>query len=152
MATAAPRTNRSTGRAAPQPGDMTALQKAALEEKADAAKDEAARLQAAKVEVEDYEAKHTVIDYSGADIPLPEVTEDEAELENPVREVIMKYAIDQMAFGREVISEPVLDDNGNVVVPARLGGIRYFTFKEGRRYRLPKALADHLDERGFLFH
>jgi|SRR5581483_8174320 len=145
------RVNRATGAKAPQPGDMTAVRKAALEEQH--AEEQAARAAELSMlaETDTWEKQNTVVDYTGADTPLPEVkpVEDDA---NPVREIIIKYPIEQMAFGREVIKEAELDGNGNVLVPAVLGNIRYFDFEEGRRYRVPRPLADHLDERGYVFH
>ena len=49
-----------------------------------------------------------------------------------------------------------LDDDGNptweIKRPAELGGLRFYNFEEGRKYRLPRPLADHLDEHGYVFH
>lgn len=151
MPAAAPVRNRSTGKATAQAGDMTALRTAQLEDERDAERVEAARRVTMQREVEDYEARNTVIDYTGADTPLAE-PEAEINKENPYREIIIKYAIDQMAFGREIIQDAEYDERGNITVPPRLGGIRYFSFAEGRRYKVPRELADHLDERGYVFH
>lgn len=144
-------TNRGTGRRVAQPGDMTALRKQVQEEERDEQQREAARKMTMAKEVEEYDKRHTVIDYTGADQPLPEVVEEE-DNDDPYREIIIKYDIDQMAFGREIVKDAVMEDDGTMKIPPILGNIRFLSFKEGRRYRVPRALADHLDERGFVFH
>jgi hypothetical protein len=149
--TPTPVRNRATGKAVPQAGDMTALRSQQLEDDRDAERAEAARRATQQAEVEDYEARNVVIDYTGADTPLP-VAVEATDNQDPYREIIIKYGIDQMAFGREIIQNAEYDGHGNITIPPRLGGIRYFTFKEGRKYRVPRALADHLDERGYVFH
>jgi hypothetical protein len=143
--------NRTTGQAVPQAGDVTALRKTALETAAAAKREEAAKAKALAAEVEDYEARNVVIDYSGADVPLPVAVEQDND-DDPYREIIIKYPIEQMAFGREIVQDAEYDERGNITQPARLGGIRYFSFKEGRKYRVPTPLALHLDERGYVFH
>ena len=147
----APRTNRATGKPVTQLGDVTALRKQVLEEQRDADQADAAQHLAVAKEVEDYERKHQVIDYTGVDNPLPEVIEEDSN-DGPFREIIIKYDIDQMSFGVKVIKEAQYDENGAMTVPPTITGINFLSFKEGRRYRVPRALADHLDERGFVFH
>ena len=154
-----PATNRVTGKPLPQQGDQTAIQQQALEAK----KLEEAATASAKAEeladVEEYEKKNVIIDYyADADTPLEEVAEDEVTSTQPFREVVMKYEIENMVFGRKLVREPeyILDDHGKptweVKRPAELGGLRFYSFKEGRKYRLPRPLADHLDEHGYVFH
>jgi len=154
-----PATNRATGKPAPQHGDQTAVQAQALEAK----KLEDAAKKAAEVEeladVQEHERKNVLIDYyADADKPLEEVVEDEVQSTLPFREVTMKYSIENMVFGRKIIREPeyILDDDGNptweIKRPAELGGLRFYNFEEGRKYRLPRPVADHLDEHGYLFH
>ena len=56
-----------------------------------------------------------------------------------------------MAYGRQVISQPVYDDRYNLVKPPVLGSIRYFSFMEGRRYDIPRPMAEHLLVRGIVY-
>lgn len=143
--------SRVTGKATPQRGDVTALQQNALNDQRDADAAQKAAADKHAREVEEYDRKHRVVDYSGADTPLPEPERVEDD-SNPYREVIAKYDVEQMAYGRIVISEPEYNEYGELTVAAQLGGIRYLNFQEGRRYNVPKALADHMDERGLLWH
>lgn len=143
--------NRATGRKAPARGDVTALQMQALEEERDAKAAEELREKKRVKEVEDLAKKHKVIDYSGADTPLPEHEEDE-DNDDPYREIIARFDVEDMAYGREIIKDPVLNDDGEQIAPAELGGIRFLNFKEGRRYRVPRELAEHMDERGLVWH
>jgi len=152
-------TNRSTGRPVPQKGDQTAVQAQALEAKK---AEDAAQAQAeavAEAEVASFEKKKVVIDYyTDADKPLAEVVEDEVTSTLPYREVTIKYGIENMVFGRKIIRQPEYrkdekgEDTWEMVRPAELGGLRFLNFEEGRRYRLPRELADHLDEHGYIFH
>lgn len=152
-------TNRTTGRRAPARGDVTALQQQQLDEQRDQERAEATAAAAAARQVEEYTRKNEVIDYSGADQPLPE-PERRDDSDEPYREIIAKYDIPQMTFGREIVEEvlrdernrPVLDDDGSPVKIKVPGRIRELNFREGRRYRVPKALADHMDERGLVWH
>lgn len=152
-------TNRATGKPVAQRGDQTAVQAQALEAK----KEEAAKVAAAKAEalaeVDSFKKKNVVIDYfADADKPVDDVVEDEVASTLPFREVTMKYTIDQMTYGMQIVSPAVYekDEEGNdtrvLAEPAQVGGPRYYSFEEGRKYRLPRELADHLDERGYVFH
>lgn len=154
-----PASNRATGKPIPQHGDKTAVEAQALEQKKledeKQAKAEAAEL----ADVEAYEKKNIVTDYyTNCDVPLAEIKEDEVTSTLPYREVTIKYGIENMVFGRKVIREPeyAKDDKGNdtweIIRPAELGGLKFFSFEEGRRYKLPRELADHLDEHGYIFH
>jgi hypothetical protein len=143
--------SRTTGRHAPERGDVTALQESALAEQRDEEKRQAAASAAKAREVQEYDRKHTVIDYSEADTPIPEPERNE-DPDEPYREIIAKYKVEQMAYGRIVLSEPEYNEYGELSKAAQLGGIRYLNFEEGRRYRVPKALAEHMDERGLLWH
>jgi hypothetical protein len=145
-------TNRTTGRRAPARGDVTALQQATLDEARDTEQKEAAAEKKRAREVEDYQKKHEVIDYTGADVPLPEPEKADVE-DEPYQVVTMKYDVEQMAYGREIHQDPEYDgETGEMTKAAVLGGIRFLNFAEGRRYNVPTPLAQHLDERGLLWH
>lgn len=146
------RTNRATGKPEPQQGDVTALQLKRDEEAAAEAAAAKVVAEEAEAEAAAYEKKNVVVDYfEGADTPLPEVNEDEIWDDKPYRVATLKYSVENMSFGRKINRDAYTDDNGNHI-PADLGGIRYLNFDEGRRYKLPKDVYDHLDERGFIYH
>ena len=65
--------------------------------------------------------------------------------------VRVSYPIDQMTYGKEVVSPPVYNDEGYVSVPAVLGPLKMFTFAEGQRYRMTPDMAGHLRSQGYLY-
>jgi hypothetical protein len=60
----------------------------------------------------------------------------------------VNYPIEDMTFGREIISygDP---ENG---VPPVIGNLKSYTFEEGRNYLVPHEVAEHLDAKGYLWH
>jgi hypothetical protein len=129
------------GKVEPRPGDTTALKNQALEVERDERAAESTR-QAAATAAAEAEAALDVIDpFRQLDEPLPEPERDEVEDENPEVVVLMKYDCPQFVYGREW--DKVTGD---------LGGIVELNLVQGRRYKLPKAMAKHLDDRGFLYH
>lgn len=102
------------------------------------------------------EIDNTIIDLSGIK-PIEEVKKV-VEDDSPTREVRMKHTADQMTYGRKVTWTKEIDTRpdsptyGKELDVANLGGPNYLTLEEGRLYRLPRHLADHLDERGFILH
>ena len=143
---------RAAQKVTARPGDATALKKEQLEAERDARLAEEALANQTEAERAAFEAANNVIDYSGSDTPLPEIVESEVERNEPYRTILIKHPIDQMTFGREIIKRTARDEKGNEFEIEEPGNIRYFSFTEGRRYRVPRALADHLDERGFVYH
>lgn len=92
----------------------------------------------------------THVDLETGFSPLPEVEENS----NPKSEMVVvrfRREVEEMAYGRQVISQPVYDDRSNLVKPAVLGNIRYFSFSEGRRYEIPRPMAEHLVTRGIVY-
>jgi hypothetical protein len=135
-------------------GDRTGLQNQALEAEAEeTAAQEAARRQAE----EDAEAKRRekeVIDYTNFEA-IVEVEENEVEDTNPFRTVRMKFAVEDMVYGRKVKIEEVptelresMGGRTEILVPGKLND--NINLEEGRKYKLPRDLADHLDERGYI--
>jgi hypothetical protein len=59
--------------------------------------------------------------------------------------------IDDMTFGRDVISEGEFDETGLMVKPPVLGGLRSFSFEEGRWYTVDTDVADHLAFLGYIY-
>jgi hypothetical protein len=147
-ATQGPRNQRK------RPGDLTGVNTQQLEAQRDEeAREEAeARAQAAQ---EDYTAKvTTVVDVSespnGRRESAPVVETD--QVVHPKTMLIrVNYPIESMTFGREVVSQPEYDENGNVVKAAVLGGMQTYDFEEGQQYRVPWELGAHLKEKGYVY-
>lgn len=92
----------------------------------------------------------THVDLDEGFSPLPET----AENDNPKSETVVvrfRREVEEMAYGRTVLSQPVYDDKGNLAKPAVLGNIRFFSFMEGRRYEIPRPMAEHLSARGIVY-
>lgn len=86
------------------------------------------------------------VDYTGADIPLPEIEVHEVEINNPYRTIRVNSKIENMTFGRAV-ERPGDPDNG---IPAVMGGLPMYNFDEGKSYRVPREMAEHLESKGYL--
>jgi hypothetical protein len=136
MATATRDNPAGRGKVEPRPGDSTALKNQALEVERDERAAEEARLAAAKAA-----AKDVIDPFRQLDEPLPEPERDEVEDDNPEVVVLMKYDCPQFVYGREWDKET-----------GDLGGITELNLQQGRRYKLPRAMAKHLDSRGFIYH
>lgn len=92
----------------------------------------------------------THVDLEEGFSPLPEAGENS----NPKSEMVVvrfRREVEEMAYGRQVVSQPVYDAQHNLAVPAVLGNIRYFSFMEGRRYEIPRPMAEHLLARGIVY-
>lgn len=92
----------------------------------------------------------THVDLESGYSPLPDVEENN----DPKSEMVIvrfRRAVDEMAYGRAIVAPAVYDGDGNLVKPAVLGGIRYFSFTEGRRYEIPRSMAEHLFARGIVY-
>lgn len=92
----------------------------------------------------------THVDLDTGFSPLPE-SGDNADPKSEMVVVRFRREVEEMSYGRQVITPPVYDDRGNVVTSAVLGNIRYFSFTEGRRYEIPRAMAEHLWARGIVY-
>lgn len=141
-----------SARSGPRPGDATGLLKQKLEAAHAMEVAEAQEHISTTTRIDDQRKRNEVIDYSGADEPLPEVQADEPEEPTPFVVFRASQAIDRMVFGRKIQIEKFTDDNGvehQVPVPA---GLNFFDFEEGRQYRVPRPLYEHLLERGYVAH
>lgn len=118
-----------------RPGDLTGRNKAALaKEHAEELKqreNEIALINAAAAAERD-DTVHDVVPRDTAPAPAPDPIEvaDAVEVETPTREFRVNTSLENMTFG-----------HGN-----------HFDFEEGVRYRAPKALYDHLDSLGYIWH
>src|SRR6185312_4994662 len=101
--------------ASPRAGDFTAMQKQKLEkEAADKRAEEHADDVAAEKAAADAKENSYVDYFAGAGERIPD---DDAKVQDdsPSRVVRIKYGIEQMAYGREVVSPDVFDDDGSLV-------------------------------------
>lgn len=82
--------------------------------------------------------------------PLPE-SGDNGDPKSAEVVVRFRREVEEMSFGRTVVAQPVYDSDGQLRKSAVLGGIRYFSFDEGRRYQIPREMAEHLHLRGIVY-
>lgn len=86
-----------------------------------------------------------VIGENPYEIPDEAPSRDRATVvQNPKVVFRVNSDVEDMTFGREVHD----DDNGNQVV----GELRNLSFYRGRRYRAPRDIYDHLEDRGLIYH
>jgi len=115
-------------------------------EKATELKEAASRVAMATAAEE--QEKNVVVDYTGSDEPIPEVELRKVEVSSPFRMIRVNQDIDQMTYGR-IVKDPG-DYTANPPRPAIMGGLNTYTFKEGVVYRVPKEVADHLNDIGYI--
>lgn len=116
-----------------RPADLTGLNAERLAaENAEALKaraNEISLLQAAAAEEKD-----EVVDLDGARVDFSSPTDDvevtEVEVANVTREFRVNTTLENVTIGRD----------------------NHYTFEEGRRYKAPKHVYDHLEEKGYIWH
>lgn len=94
------------------------------------------------------EEKNIVVDYTHSDEPMPEVELKAVQVNSPFRMIRVNQDIDNMTYGRSVVDPG--DYNSNPPRPAIMGPMNFYSFKEGVVYRVPKEVADHLNDIGYL--
>lgn len=143
-----------------RPGDLTGVRGQQLAAEALANKAEATRQVQEAREIEREVKINTDVDYSTkarAVRKTPVAQEDggvvieDIEVEHPTRRIRVNYPIEDQTFGREVIFAGEQDEYGAWVKPPVLGGLRNFTFEEGRWYIVDADHADHLAFLGYIY-
>lgn len=143
-----------------RPGDLTGVRGQQLAAQAKADKEEAARqitvaqedqrVERLATEV-DYTTKHPAVVKTPVAGPDGEVSIEAVEVEIPTRRIRVNYPIEDMTYGREVISPGEIDERGAYVKPPVLGGLRSYSFEEGRWYTVDADLAEHLAFLGYIY-
>jgi hypothetical protein len=113
----------------PRPADYTGRQREKLarenQEVVQARQDSIAMAQAAQAELDD-----SVHDLAGQTITQTDEHGEVTYVEAPARTIRVNSTIENMTFGA-----------GN-----------NYTFEEGKQYRIPAVIADHLEELGYVWH
>jgi hypothetical protein len=152
-----PATNRTQRK---RPGDLTGVRGQALASEAAQNKAESARQVADALELERQDKLTTEVDYSRPtrSVVQNEVANDDGSVvveeivvESPTRRIRVNYPIQEMTFGREVISPGETNEDGLMVRPPVLGSLRTFSFEEGRYYVVDADVADHLAFLGYIY-
>jgi hypothetical protein len=142
-----------------RPGDFTGTQKAKLaKEHAEAVQEREGEL-SMMAEAEAQAAQNRVTDYTnGPQAPL--ILDDEKTLADAEAELLA-------AREREFGDSPLVLDDSTVGVneaPYRtirinsdlesvtIGAGNHYTFREGEKYKVPAHVADHLEEKGYVWH
>jgi hypothetical protein len=87
-----------------------------------------------------------IIDLTNSDEPLPVPEVREVEVNSPNRIIRVNSDLPMVTFGREVL-DPGDPETGR---PAIMGPMNMYNFEEGQQYRVPRELADHLQQLGYL--
>ena len=141
----------NAGAPAVQPGDTQLRTKLLNSQKEQRRRDSLdASGRAAEAEAHALQTGITKLDMDEGFAPLPE-SGDNADPKSPEVVVRFRREVEEMSFGRTVIAQPVYDNDGLLRKGAVLGGIRYFSFDEGRRYQIPREMAEHLHLRGIVY-
>ena len=151
-----PATNRTQRK---RPGDLTGVRGQQLAAEALANKEESQRQVQQAREIEREERINTDVDYSTKLRPVQkrqvevdgELVIEDVAVEIPTRRIRLNYPITDMTFGREVIDPGEVNEFGAYIRPPILGGLRNFSFEEGRWYTVDADLADHLAFLGYIY-
>ena len=142
------------------PRDLTGKRKQQLEAQKAADQELAAQQMAMATAAVAVQHRDEVIDYSqgGTSSPgilpgeEPEIVEDVIEVTPEFVEIRVNSPIEDMVFGRQVVTMDIPGENGEVHTVETGGTLQFYNFEEGRRYKVPWALAEHLDRLGYLWH
>jgi hypothetical protein len=136
-----------------RPGDLTGVrgQQLAATRDNDRADQLAAATAVAVAERE--EKRSTVVDYSQhgvieEDVDLTAAPEEPHDEHMVIR---VNFPIEDMTFGREVISPDEFDEDGKLVKAAVLGRLNTYNFEEGVQYKVPGELGQHLTRLGYVY-
>ena len=130
--------------------DYTGQQTTKLQEERKAEVIEASQ-RVALVNAQQKAAKEEIIDYTDSNEPLPVVEIRQAEVNTPFRMIRVNQDIDQMTYGRKVIDSGDYDNPDlSLRRPAIMGPVNMYSFAEGQLYRVPKEVAEHLNDRGYI--
>jgi hypothetical protein len=141
-----------------RPGDLTGMRGQQLAAQARAEKAEGATQIAESLEAQRRAKLAEEVDYSSEarakarEAAIAGVVEEtEIEVRPKTKRIRVLDKIDDMTFGRDVISEGEFDETGLMVKPPVLGGLRSFSFEEGRWYTVDTDVADHLAFLGYIY-
>lgn len=132
-----------------RPADFTGRQTEKLNEELKSEREARSR-EVALVNAEQEQTSTQVIDYTGADEPLPELEIKPVEINEPFRTIRVNTKIEQMTFGRQVLNPGHGLPGDSDYIPPIMGSIPQFNFEEGRSYRVPREMAEHLQKLGYL--
>lgn len=141
-----------------RPGDLTGVRGQQLAAQASLEKAEARAQVEDSLEEQRIARLATEVDYS-SDAREQErkaaesgvVAEEDFEVRAKTRRIRVNFPIEEMTFGKEVITAAEFDDAGIMTKPPVLGGLRSYTFEEGRWYTVDADLADHLAFLGYIY-
>lgn len=135
-----------------RPGDLTGVRSQQLAKERDEAQEDALAAAAAAKTAERVERINTVVDYTEHGVLTEDVPVDAPEEAHDEFMIIrVNYPIEEMTFGREVLSPPVFGEHGEVLQPAVLGRLNRYDFEEGKQYKVPWELGLHLKRLGYVY-
>ena len=134
-----------------RPGDLTGTRGQKLAQERDDAQEAALAEAAAAKAGERVEKLSTVVDYTETSRPVAEVVDAPVEVQPKEMTIRVNYPIEDMTFGKEVITPAEYNEHGEVTKPAVLGGLLNYNFEEGVQYKVPFELGAHLKEKGYVY-
>ena len=137
-----------------RPGDLTGVNGQKLAKERDEREAEEAQARLDDAQQDRTEKLTTVVDVSetpNGRREAAEVVESEVEVHPATMLIRVNYPIEQMTFGREVVSQPVYGEHGEILQPAVLGGMMTYDFEEGQQYRVEWELGMHLKSLGYVY-
>lgn len=79
------------------------------------------------------------------------VVEGEVEVKPKTKRIRVNFPIEDMTFGREVISKGEFSETGEMIKPPVLGSLRTMSFEEGRWYTVDYDVYEHLLFLGYVY-
>lgn len=150
-----PAASRNGARKSPR--DFTGIRGQQLAEEAQKTKAQETEQVRAALQAEAEVKASTEVDYSSrpvvqhvADDVDGEIVVSEVEVEVPTERIKVIDDIQDMTWGRDVLSPGRYDDKGNMISGPVLGSLRNFSFERGRWYTVDKDLAEHLRFLGYV--
>jgi hypothetical protein len=133
------------------PGDFTATQRDAVNKQAAADKELRAQELTMATLAEEIRLTDSVVDYSGA--PDGEIVPDDAEPLDPISDLTVTSDVDLKIDEVTLAPEKVVTIRVNAAIKdMTFGAGNYFSFEVGPKYKVPVALANHLDVLGYVWH
>lgn len=141
-----------------RPGDLTGVRTQQLAAQAEKEKAETRAQTAQALEDEKNARLVTEVDYTSQtrekdreDAQAIPSGPADVEVKPRTKRIRVNYPIQDMTFGREVITAPEYHDDGTLKKPPVLGSLRTFNFEEGRWYVVDHDVAEHLAYLGYVY-
>lgn len=152
MSPASPRTQGK------RPGDLTGVRNQQLTAQAKREKVTSAAAIADELEAERIAKAAEEVDYTSEGRAKAReaaqagvVEEADVEVRPKTKRIRVNWPVEQMTFGKEIITPAEYDENGVMTTAPVLGSLRTFDFEEGRWYTVDYDVYQHLAFLGYVY-